>query len=41
MDKKHEFNLNESIINYESVKSFGNEKLELQKYSNIVDGIKK
>ena len=29
IDKKQEFYQNESIMNYESVKAFGNEKLEI------------
>ena len=40
MDKKQEFTQNESIMNYETVKAFGNEKLELQRYVKIIDGLK-
>ena len=36
-EKKQEFTQNESIMNYETVKVFGNEKLEQQKYEKILD----
>ena len=31
-EKKSEFYLNESIMNYETVKSFSNEKMEEERY---------
>lgn len=37
IDKKQEFTQNESIMNYEAVKAFGNEKLEIERYTNILD----
>lgn len=37
LDKQQEFTQNESIMNYEAVKTFGNEKLEMQRYENILD----
>jgi len=36
LDKKQEFTLNESIMNYDAVKVFGNEKLEFQKYNDLL-----
>ena len=36
-DKKCEFYLNESIMNYESVKAFGNEELEKRIYNKHLD----
>ena len=36
-DKKSEFYLNESIMNYETVKAFNNEKLEEERYAAILD----
>jgi len=38
-DKKSEFYLNESIMNYETVKSFNNEKLEESRYKEILDNL--
>lgn len=37
MEKKSEFILNESIMNYETVKAFTNEKYEEKRYTNILD----
>jgi len=39
VEKKAEFTLNESIMNYETVKAFTNEKLEESRYSKILDRI--
>jgi ABC-type transport system involved in Fe-S cluster assembly fused permease/ATPase subunit len=39
-DKKSEFYLNESIMNYETVKAFNNEKLEEERYADILDKLK-
>jgi len=39
-EKKQEFTLNESIMNYETVKAFTNEKLEDRKYSAILDKVR-
>jgi len=36
-DKQSEFYLNESIMNYETVKTFNNEKLEEERYDGILD----
>ena len=36
-EKKQEFYLNESIMNYEAVKTFGNEKLEQSRYKECLD----
>lgn len=36
-DKKGEFYLNESILNYEAVKSFGNEQVEKDRYNKVLD----
>ena len=36
-EKKSEFILNESIMNYETVKTFNNEKHEEKQYGNIID----
>jgi ABC-type transport system involved in Fe-S cluster assembly fused permease/ATPase subunit len=36
-DKKCEFYLNESTMNYESVKHFGNEQLEKDRYNGHLD----
>jgi len=36
-DKKGEFFLNESTMNYESVKTFGNEELEKTRYKALLD----
>lgn len=38
-EKKQEFMQNESIMNYETVKTFGNEKLEKEKYQSILDAL--
>ena len=38
-EKKSEFVLNESIMNYESVKVFGNENFEKNKYDKILDNL--
>ncbi len=35
-EKKSEFFLNESIMNYETVKNFNNEKRELRKYETLL-----
>lgn len=35
-EKKSEFFLNESIMNYETVKNFNNEKRELKKYETLL-----
>lgn len=40
-EKKQEFTQNESIMNYETVKVFGNEKLEQQKYEAILANLVK
>ena len=40
-EKKADFTLNESIMNYETVKAFTNEKLEETKYSNILDNLRR
>ena len=37
VEKKAEFTLNESIMNYETVKTFNNEKHEDKQYSKIID----
>ena len=39
-DKKSEFYLNESIMNYETVKTFNNEKLEETRYSNLIEKVR-
>jgi ABC-type transport system involved in Fe-S cluster assembly fused permease/ATPase subunit len=39
-EKKSEFYLNESIMNYETVKSFNNEKLELSRYEKLLNKLK-
>lgn len=36
LDKRQEFYQNESIMNYESVKQFNNEKKEFSRYDEIV-----
>lgn len=36
-EKKAEFTLNESIMNYETVKAFTNEKLEETRYTQILE----
>jgi len=38
-EKKREFTQNESIMNYESVKQFGNENLEMTKYNDLVKAL--
>jgi ATP-binding cassette subfamily B protein len=35
-DKRQEFYLNESIMNYETIKTFGNEKFEENRYDEIL-----
>lgn len=40
-DKKADFFLNESILNYDTVKYFGNEKLEFNRYNRIQQEINK
>jgi len=39
-EKRQEFTQNESIINYETVKAFGGEKLESQRYQQILDELR-
>ena len=41
IEKKAEFTLNESILNYETVKAFTNEKLEQDRYSKILEKVRK
>ena len=41
IDKKQEFYQNESIMNYESVKAFGNEQLEINRYDSILGNLEK
>lgn len=36
-EKKTEFYLNESTLNYESVKNFNNEQLESNRYSELLN----
>jgi len=36
-EKASEFYLNESIMNYEAVKSFNNEELEKSRYKKLLD----
>jgi len=38
-EKKSEFYLNESTINYESVKNFNNEELEKSRYQKLVENL--
>jgi len=38
-EKKSEFYLNESTINFESVKNFNNEKLEATRYRKLLDNL--
>lgn len=38
-EKKSEFYLNESTINFESVKNFGNEELEKNRYKKLLDDL--
>jgi ABC-type transport system involved in Fe-S cluster assembly fused permease/ATPase subunit len=38
-EKKTEFYLNESTINFESVKNFGNENLEQSRYRKLLDDL--
>ena len=40
-EKKSEFTLNESIMNYETVKAFNNEKYEEKRYTGLLDNLKK
>ncbi len=39
-EKKAEFYLNESIVNYETVKNFNNENLEISRYQKLLSQIK-
>ena len=39
-EKKSEFYLNESIMNYETVKAFNNERLELSRYEKLLSKLK-
>jgi ABC-type transport system involved in Fe-S cluster assembly fused permease/ATPase subunit len=39
-EKKSEFYLNESIMNYETVKAFNKEKLELSRYEKLLNQLK-
>jgi len=39
-EKQSEFYLNESVMNFETVKSFNNEPLEEQRYTRHVDKLK-
>jgi ABC-type transport system involved in Fe-S cluster assembly fused permease/ATPase subunit len=39
-EKGSEFYLNESIMNYETVKAFNNEKLELSRYQVLLNKLK-
>ena len=39
-EKKAEFYLNESIVNYETVKNFSNEDLEISRYNKLLGKIK-
>jgi ABC-type transport system involved in Fe-S cluster assembly fused permease/ATPase subunit len=39
-EKASEFYLNESIMNYETVKAFNNEKLELSRYEKLLNRLK-
>ena len=39
MDKKQEFYQNESIMNYETVKAFNNENLEIFRNEKILKGL--
>lgn len=41
IDKRQEFYQNESIMNYETVKQFNNEKLEISRYENILEKLQK
>ena len=40
-EKKAEFTLNESILNYETVKTFSNEKYEEKRYSSLLDNLRR
>lgn len=40
LNKSQEFFMNESIVNYEAVKAFNNEALELRRYNKLVCKIK-
>lgn len=40
-EKKSELYLNESIMNYETVKAFGNEHLEISRYEQLLNKLKK
>jgi len=39
-EKLSEFYLNESIMNYETVKAFNNEDLEKNRYSNLLETLR-
>ena len=39
-EKKSEFYLNDSIMNYETVKTFHNEKLEVKRYEKLLNKIR-
>ena len=39
IEKQAEFYLNESTMNYESVKSFNNEDYETKKYNGLLDDL--
>jgi len=39
VEKQAEFYLNESTMNYESVKSFNNEDYDAKKYNGMLDGL--
>ena len=39
-EKASEFYLNESIMNFETVKAFNNEKMENQRYSDLIDKLR-
>lgn len=40
-EKESEFYLNESVMNYETVKQFNNEVLERERYGGLLDRLKK
>jgi ABC-type transport system involved in Fe-S cluster assembly fused permease/ATPase subunit len=39
IEKQAEFYLNESTLNYESVKTFNNEDYESKRYNGLLDGL--
>lgn len=39
-EKKQEFYLNESIMNYETVKAFNNSTMETARYEKILDSLR-